>query len=291
MMLDLYHFLSAPFRDFSFMTRALWGCLLLSFSSTPVGAFLSLRKMSLTGDAMSHAILPGAAMGFMISGLSVTAMAAGGTFAGCLVALLAGFVARYSRLDENASMASFYLISLATGVLMISSSGNNIDLLHILFGSPLALDNDTLLLETSITTVTLFALAILYRPLVLECVDPLFFKTISRQGALAHYGFSLLLVLNLVSGFAALGTLMAVALMILPANIARLWSKHLGMLIFLAALAAISASFIGLLISYYQGLATSASIVLVLGVFYLISIFFAPQSFLFHRFLLRKDYA
>ena len=140
-----------PFYDYGFMRRALYGCIAISFGATPVGVFLMLRRMSLTGDAMAHAILPGAAMGYLVSGLSLGAMTIGGLIAGLTVALLSGFVSRLTALREDASLAAFYMISLALGVLIVSTRGSNIDLMHVLFGTVLALDNAALILLSSIT--------------------------------------------------------------------------------------------------------------------------------------------
>src|SRR4030088_3786149 len=166
----LYDSVIAPFVEFEFMRRALIGTLALAIGAGPVGVFLMLRRMSLMGDAMSHAILPGAAVGFLLSGLSLFAMTAGGLIAGFVVALLTGFVARTTELKEDAALATFYLLSLALGVTIISLKGNNIDLLHVLFGNVLALDDQTLLVIAVNATVTLIVLALIYRPLVIECV-------------------------------------------------------------------------------------------------------------------------
>ena len=135
-----------PFAEFEFMRRALAGTLALALGAGPIGVFLMLRRMSLVGDAMAHAILPGAAVGFLVSGLNLFAMTAGGLIAGCVVALLTGLVARMTELKEDAALATFYLLSLALGVTIVSMKGTNIDLLHVLFGSVLALDDQTLLL-------------------------------------------------------------------------------------------------------------------------------------------------
>src|SRR5881396_283873 len=131
----IYDTLIAPFVEFAFMRRALVGAMALALGAGPIGVFLMLRRMSLVGDAMAHAILPGAAVGFLISGLNLFAMAAGGLIAGFVVALAAGLIARATELKEDASLAAFFLISLAVGVTIVSIKGNNIDLLHFLFGS------------------------------------------------------------------------------------------------------------------------------------------------------------
>ena len=104
----LYDILIAPFADFEFMRRALVGTFALALGAAPIGVFLMLRRMSLIGDAMAHAILPGAAIGFMVAGLSLFAMAGGGLIAGFVVAVGAGLIARSTQLKEDASLAAFF---------------------------------------------------------------------------------------------------------------------------------------------------------------------------------------
>ncbi|MDR7038473.1 zinc/manganese transport system permease protein [Methylobacterium sp. BE186] len=272
-----------PFLEFGFMRRALAGCLALSVSAPPIGVFLMLRRMSLMSEAMSHAILPGAAAGFLVAGLSLPAMTLGGLAAGLAVALLAGLVTRSTVLKEDASLAAFYLISLAAGVLLVSLRGSQIDLLHILFGTVLALDDPALLLLGGIASVTLLALAVLYRPLVMECVDPLFLRTVSRVGGPVHLAFLGLVVMNLVGGFQALGTLLAVGLMLLPAITARFWASDLSGLIPVSMLAAALASVIGLSLSYHADLPTGPAIVLAAGGLYLVSMLVGPRGGLVYR--------
>ena len=135
-----------PFTEFSFMRYALASVVFLALSAAPVGVFLVMRRMSLIGDALSHAVLPGAAVGYMVAGLSLPAMGLGGFAAGVLMAFFAGLVSRFTELKEDANFAAFYLSSLAIGVILVSLGGNSVELLHLLFGSVLALDDDTLLL-------------------------------------------------------------------------------------------------------------------------------------------------
>lgn len=274
----MWELLFAPFAEFGFMRRALLGCIAVSIGATPLGVFLMLRRMSLTGDAMAHAILPGAAIGYLISGLSLGAMTIGGLAAGMAVALLSGYVTRNTALREDASLAAFYLISLALGVLIISTRGSNVDLMHVLFGTVLALDNAALILLCSIATITLTMLAIFFRPLVLECADPLFLRSVSKLSTTTHFVFLTLVVLNLVGGFHALGTLMAVGVMILPAAAARFWTIGIGGLISLAAGIAILSSYVGLLLSYHFSLPSGPAIILIAGVIYFISIVFGRQG-------------
>lgn len=275
--------LLGPLVEFGFMRSALLGCVALSLSAAPVGVFLMLRRMSLTGDAMAHAILPGAAIGYLVAGLSLTAMTIGGIFAGLAVAVGSGLVSRNTVLREDTSLAAFYLLSLALGVLIVSVRGNSVDLLHELFGTVLALDDAALLLLGGISAVTLVSLALLHRPLVMECLDPGFLRQVSRWSPVAHYGFLGLLVINLVAGFHALGTLMAVGIMVLPAATARFWVRRLGPLLLLATALALAASLSGLLLSYHADLPTSPVIVLSLGAMYLLSLLLAPHGALRHQ--------
>jgi zinc/manganese transport system permease protein len=265
-----------PFTEFAFMQNALLACLALSLSAPPVGVFLMLRRMSLTGDAMSHAILPGAAIGYLVSGLSLGAMALGGLLAGLAVVAASGLVARNTVLREDTSLAAFYLLSLALGVVIISSQGSSIDLLHVLFGSVLALDTAAVLFLAAVAAVTLLSLALLYRPLVLECLDPAFLRQVSRWSPVAHYGFLALLVINLVAGFQALGTLLSVGMMILPAAAARFWVRELKQLLAAAVGLCALGSVAGLWLSYQFESPTGPSIVLTLGAVYLGSVLAGP---------------
>lgn len=263
--------LFSPFLDYGFMQRALFGSVLLSVSSAPVGVFLMVRRMSLTGDAMSHAILPGAALGFLLFGLDVLSMTIGGLLIGLLVALGSGLVSRFTVQKEDASMAAFYLISLAVGVLLVSWHGSSVDLMHVLFGSVLALNDEALTLITGIALLTFLAFALLWRGLVAECLDPLFLRSVSRIGGPVHLVFLVLVVLNLVGGFQALGTLLSVGLMMLPAVAARFWSNDLRSLCLIAMGFAVLSSLGGLLLSFHAAMPSGPAIIFVAGGLYLAS--------------------
>ncbi len=270
----IYDALVGPFLEFEFMRRALAAVVALSLAGAPIGVFLMLRRMSLVGDAMAHAILPGAAVGFLLSGLNLFAMTFGGLVAGFAVAILAGVVARSTGLKEDASLATFYLASLALGVTIVSIKGTNIDLLHVLFGNILAMDDQTLLVVAFNATITLLVLAVIYRPLVIESVDPLFLRTVSRAGGPAHLAFLALVVVNLVNGFQALGTLLAVGLMIMPAGIARFWSRDLTAMICIAVIAAAVSGYAGLVLSFQTRVPSGPAIILVATVIYVVSVLF-----------------
>ncbi|MDT3587387.1 metal ABC transporter permease [Cronobacter sakazakii] len=273
-----------PFIEFSFMRRALVACIALAFSATPLGVFLSLRRMSLIGDALSHAVLPGAAIGYLISGLSLVAMGAGGLIAGLAVALLSGAVSRYTPLKEDASFAGFYLGSLALGVTLVSLRGSSVDLLHVLFGSLLAVDNPALIVVGCIAAFTLLMLAVIYRPLVIDAFDADFLRAQGKWSApLVHGIFLTLVVLNLVAGFQVLGTLMSVGLMMLPAASARFWSRHLMLMLGVAMLMAVLSAFTGLVLSWHFSLPAGPAVVLSAAILFFLSILAGPCGGILRR--------
>jgi len=276
----LWDTLIGPFADFAFMRRALVATLALSLSAAPLGVFLTLRRMSLLGDALSHAVLPGVAVGFMLFGVSLTAMATGGVVAGLLVAGLAGLISRSTQLKEDASLAALYLLALALGVALISRQGSQLDLLQILFGSTLGVDRPGLLLVAGVTSVSLLGLAAGYRGLVLETFDPVYMGATGGRGWVWQQGFLVLVVLNLVAGFQTLGTLMAVGLMMLPAVSARLWHDHLSAQLINASAQAMLASLAGLLLSYHLDTPSGPTIIGCAGALYLASLLISPGGWL-----------
>lgn len=275
----MLHLLIDPFVSYGFMRRALVACLALALSTTPLGVFLLLRRMSLAGDALSHAILPGVAIGYLLCGMSLLAMGIGGFVAGLIVALLSGWVSSVTPLKEDASFAGFYLGSLALGVTLVSLRGSSVDLLHLLFGSILAVDADAIVFVGLIASFTLTALALLYRALVIEAFD-LTFLRVNRGGfpRLIHALFLALVVLNLVAGFQILGTLMSVGIMMLPAVAARCWSGRLPVTLLIAAAIGLLSAWCGLLWSFYAALPAGPTIVLSASVAFFVSILCGPRG-------------
>ncbi len=269
------HMLPEPFVSFGFMRRALVACLALSFSAAPLGVFLLLRRMSLVGDALSHAVLPGAAIGYLISGMSLVAMGIGGFIAGLAVAILSGFVSRHTLLKEDASFAGFYLGSLALGVTLVSLRGSSVDLLHVLFGSILAVGIDSVIMIGAIASFSSLSLAVIYRVLVIESFDITFLRVSApRWIAVIHGLFLTLVVINLVAGFQIFGTLMSVGLMMLPAASARFWTHNLPRMLVVSIVLGILSSIIGLKWSYHASLPAGPAIVLSASLIFFISILF-----------------
>lgn len=261
-----------PFIEFDFMRRALLSCLLLSISATPLGVILSLRRLSLAGDALSHAVLPGAAIGYLLCGMSALAMGIGGLVAGLVVAFISGLISRTTLLKEDASFSGLYLGALALGITLISIKGSGVDLLNILFGSLLAVSHNALLTTALIALASLVLLRIIFRPLVIDTFDSDFLRVRHKPLSLMiHALFLFLVVLNLVAGFQILGTLMSVGLMMVPAISARFWAVRLVPIMLIASFLAVLSSVVGLLLSWYSALPAGPAVVLCSSVLFLFS--------------------
>lgn len=287
----LYELLIAPFVEFGFLRRALVGCLALSVAAPPLGVFLVLRRMSLTADVLAHGILPGVAGGFILAGLSVTAMSLGGLVAGLVVTLGAGAISRATGGREDSALAALYLVALALGVAMVSASAGSVELTHLLFGSVLGVDDPALLMMAGVSTLTLLALAVAWRPLVLECFDPSFAAAEGARGGTWHLLFMALVVLNVLAAFQALGTMMAVGLMMLPAVASRHWARSVGGMAYAACLIAILASGAGILISYHLDVPTGPAVVLSAGTVWAVSVLGGPVEGVLARVLRRRHLA
>ncbi|EHL97958.1 ABC 3 transport family protein [Acetobacteraceae bacterium AT-5844] len=289
--MSFFDLIWGPFAEFGFLRRAMVGCLALSIAAPPLGVFLMLRRMSLTADVLAHGILPGIAVGFLVAGLSVTAMSVGGLIAGLVVALGAGVISRATGGREDAALAALYLVALALGVTLISTRAGSVELSHLLFGSVLGVDDPALFMMAGVASLTLVALAFAWRPLVLECFDPSFGAAAGMRGGLWHLLFLGLVVLNVLAAFQALGTLMAVGLMMLPAVAARHWSRDVGGMVYASAGIALFSSASGLLLSYHLDLPSGPSIVLVAGGLWVISLVAGPVDGLLARWLKRPHLA
>jgi zinc/manganese transport system permease protein len=271
----LSQFFLAPFTEPSFR-HSLAAVVALAFSAGPIGVFLMLRRMSLVGDAMAHAILPGVAVGFLAAGLNVFAMTLGGLVAGLFIALAAGAVSRATKLQEDASLAVFLLVSLALGVVIVTIKGIDVDqIMTFLFGETAAkMTAEKLFVIAGNSTISLIELALIYRPLVLGCVDPGFLRSVSRTDGVAHLTFLVLLVLNLINAFHALGTLLGVGIIIVPAATARFWTRDISMMIGLAIASALVSGWAGVLFAFHAGIPTGPAVTLAAGILYAGSVVF-----------------
>lgn len=286
-MLDLF---ITPFVEFDFMLNALISLLCLCCSSPIVGVFLSLKKMSLSGDAISHSILPGVTISFLFFGLSVTALTLGGLIAGLIVIILSSLFSRASTASSDNILTVFYLFSLSLGVLIMSISGSNLDLLNFLFGNIFAINNETILMLGIITSLTLITIFFISRPLIIEIVDPLFFSSVSKIGGLIDIIFMILVVLNLIASFQAIGTLMGIGIMVIPSISLRFWTNNLLKIIIFSVITALLSSYVALIISFNVNISCSPLIIIILSSFFLLSFIIGKRNGIIWNYIKTKHY-
>jgi zinc/manganese transport system permease protein len=243
-----------PFRSLAFMRTALVAGLALALGNGIIGTLLVLRRMSVDGDVLAHAVMPGAAVGFLYAGPSPGWLSLGG--------LTARGAAR-----RDAGLVAFYLVALSAGVVLVAWRGSNIDLVRVLFGTILAIDRGALWQIATITSAVVLAAAALYRPLAVGGFDPVFLRA---TGTRIPYGaaYMAMVVLVLVAGFQAFGTLLAVGPLLLPAAAARCWRLGVAGSMALAIGFGFIASVAGLLVSYHGNLPSGPAIVLAAGLIF-----------------------
>ena len=226
------------------------------------------------GEALSHGTLPGIAIAYLVVGMWLPALTLGGALAGLCVVMFSHFIAKRTILEEDASFSSFYMIALALGVLILSLKEGSIRLVHLLFGSVLAVDAPSLLFMALVSTVTILILMVIYRPLIYECFDPQFMQSLRLPSGVYNFIFLSLVVANLVAAYQALGTLMALGIMMVPAVTARLLSKRLTHIFLASIILALLASYVGLVFSYHFNWPSGPTIILVAGCFYILAILY-----------------
>ena len=270
--------LIGPFTDYGFMRRALAGVLVVALAAAPSGVFLMQRRMSLVAETLVQGAMPGVAIAFVLAGSSAIAMTLGGFVAALTVAWGAALITRLTPQREDASLAAMHVIFFALGVAIIGMYGNFTDIEGILFGRVLAIDDEALYVLATLASVAVIVLALIYRPLVLDSFDPNFMAAAGGGGLPIYFVFLGLICAQLVAGIQAIGLLLMVGIMMLPATTARFWVRGMGAMILVATLVALGASFFGLLLSFYRDVPAGPSIIGVAGAVYLVSVVLGPRN-------------
>ena len=265
----------SPF-SYGFMQRGLVSALLLSISGGLLGSILVLRRLSLMGDALSHSVLPGMAVAWLIFGPSPVALFIGALIAGLLTALGSAALSRLTKVKEDAAFGSLFIVFFGAGVALLSRLPVRINLENFLFGSILSVSPSDIKLSLSVSALTVAVFIIARRGILLETFDPLFHRATGGKGGFIHALLLILTVLNLVAGMQTMGVVLSLGLFLLPAVTAYLWCETFLKLLLTACTLALISSFSGILISYYTGIASGACIVLCLGAIFIISVIFSP---------------
>lgn len=255
---------------YQFLNRALITSIIVGIVCGTVGSLIVLRGLSLMGDAMSHAVLPGVALSFLFG----IPMFIGALITGMIASIFIGYITSSSKTKSDAAIGISFTAFLASGIIIISLINTTTDLYHILFGNLLAITNSAFLTTIVIGSIVLILIIIFYRPLMISTFDPTFSRMSGLNTTLLHYFVMLLLSLVTVASIQTVGIILVVALLITPASTAFLISKKLYSMMIIASLISVISSIVGLYYSYIYNIPSGATIVLCTFVIYIITLFF-----------------
>ncbi len=255
---------------YQFLNRALITSIIVGIVCGTVGSLIVLRGLSLMGDAMSHAVLPGVALSFLFG----IPMFVGALITGMIASIFIGYITSSSKTKPDAAIGISFTAFLASGIIIISLINTTTNLYHILFGNLLAITNSAFLTTIVIGSIVLILIIIFYRPLMISTFDPTFSRMSDLNTTLLHYFVMLLLSLVTVASIQTVGIILVVALLITPASTAFLISKKLYSMMIIASLISVISSIVGLYYSYIYNIPSGATIVLCTFVIYIITLFF-----------------
>ncbi|QIL45689.1 metal ABC transporter permease [Vagococcus coleopterorum] len=259
---------------YEFLQNALITCVVVGLTSGVVGSFIVLRGMSLMGDAISHAVLPGVAISYML-GINYII---GATVFGIATAGLIGVIGQKSKLKNDAAIGIVFSSFFALGVILISFAQSSTDLYHILFGNVLAVRQSDIMLTLGVAVIVLSFIAIFYKELLVSSFDPVMAEAYGLNTKLIHYGLMFGLTLVAVTALQTIGTILVVALLITPASTAYLLTNKLSHMIWVSSIISVISSVVGLFFSYSFNLASGAAIVMTAAFFFILAFIFSPKQ-------------
>ncbi|BBD17095.1 metal ABC transporter permease [Melissococcus plutonius] len=260
--------------NYHFLQNALITAIVIGIVSGAVGCFIILRGMSLMGDAISHAVLPGVAISFIL-GINFFI---GAILFGLLASIIITYIRGNSVIKGDTAIGITFSSFLALGVILIGVANSSTDLFHILFGNILAVQDTDKWITIGVSIVVLLLIFLFFKELLITSFDPLMAKAMGMKVNFYHYLLMILLTLVAVTTMQSVGTILIVAMLITPASTAYLYTNSLKVMIFLSATLGALASIIGLFIGYSFNIAAGSSIVLTSAVFFVISFFVSPKQ-------------
>lgn len=270
--------------QYGFLQSALLTAIMVGVMSGIVGSFIILRGMSLMGDAISHAVLPGVAVAYML-GINILL---GASVFGILAALLIGFVAAHSKIKTDTSIGIVFSAFYALGFILIAMAESATNLHHILFGNILAVSDSDIMTTGIVLALVIGFVVVFYKELLITSFDETYARTYGLPAQALHYALMLVLTLVTVSALQTVGIILVVAMLITPAATAYLWTDKLSRMLVLAAVVGALSSVIGLYLSYTFNWASGPAIVIVAAALFALSFVLSPKQSNFSIRALRK---
>lgn len=284
----IYNIFIEPLQ-YEFLQRAMIASVIVGITSGLVGTFIMLRKMAMIGDALSHAVLPGVIIGFMIAGKSPLVLFAGAVVSGIITAILIGFVNRNSKVKEDTAIGVIFTGAFALGILLVSQMKNvHIDLSSYLFGDILGVSSADLILSAVIGGIIILGILLFYKQLLVSSFDPTMAAVMGISTGLIHYFLMGLLSMTIVASLQSVGVILVVAMLITPAATAYLLTDRLHKMLFLSAGIGVFTALTGLIGSYHLNFASGASMVVFATLIFLTALFFSPSQGIVIKYIKRK---
>jgi len=278
-----------PFQ-YEFIQRALVASVMVGISCGLIGTYIMLRRLSLIGDALAHAVLPGVVIGFMIAGKNPISLFVGALAAGILTSILISYVERNSKIKEDTSIGIIFTGAFALGILLVSQLKQvHIDLSSYLFGDVLGVSDPDLILSSIICVFIILSVLLFYKQLLVTSFDPTMAHIIGISTAVVHYFLMTLLSMSIVAGLQSVGVILIIAMLITPPATAFLLTDKLKNLLLLSCTFGIISSVIGLYLSYHLNFASGASIVLVAAAMFGLTFLFSPKEGIVHKYFRRRE--
>lgn len=266
--------------QYAFMQRALLTSVLVGAICGILSCYVVLKRWSLLGDAISHAVLPGVAIAYLLG----WPFFIGAFITGALTSVGIGAIERHTRIKSDAAMGLMFTGAFALGIVIISKIASSTHLMHILFGNVLGVQQSALLLTLVASVIALLVVWLAYRPLLLYAFDPLQAQALGFNTSIIHYGLILLLTLTIVASLETVGIILVVAMLITPGATAHLLTDRFKTMMLISVGVGVSSAVIGLWLSVVLDVASGGTIVLVATSWFFIALLFSPK----HGLLLRQ---
>jgi ABC-type Mn2+/Zn2+ transport systems, permease components len=268
---------------YEYLQKALITSIMVGVISGVIGSFIVLRGMSLMGDAISHAVLPGIAISYML-GISYFY---GAVVAGVIAALGIGAINQNSRIKTDASIGIVFSTALALGIILITKAQSATDLTQILFGNVLHVRTSDMWITAGVSVFVLAVVVAFYKELLIATFDETMAKVYGLNTRFIHYGLMVMLTLVSVASLQTVGVILVVSLLITPASTAYLLTNRLPVMIVMSASFGAAAAVVGIYYSYNHDLPSGPVIAIASAILFLLVLIFSPKQGLIWP-LLRK---
>jgi ABC-type Mn2+/Zn2+ transport system permease subunit len=271
--MSILAFYEAIFQ-YDFLQKALVTSIMVGIICGVIGCFIILRGMSLMGDAISHAVLPGVALSYLF-GINIFF---GAVFTGLLTAIGIGYISQNSRIKHDTAIGIMFSSAFALGIIMITIMQSSADLYHILFGNVLAVPTSEMWMTFAVGVIVLTAVYLFYKELLVTTFDPTMSAAYGLPNKLIHYLLMALLTMATVASLKTVGIVLVVAMLITPAATAYLLTNRLWLMIYLAVGFGVISAVVGLYFSFTYNLSSGSTIVMVATSLFLLAFFFSPKQ-------------